>query len=513
MDNALYEIPSSWKWVTLDDIGVVVSGGTPSTKEPEFWNGDIPWITPADLSNYNDVYISNGARNISEIGLEYSSANLLPEDSVMFSSRAPIGYVAIAKNKIATNQGFKNIIVPNKIINPKYVYYYLKSIKELAENMASGTTFLELSATKFKKIPIPLCVLSVQNEIISKIEESFSIIYKSIEELDNTIKLIELQRKNILRTKFSEISNKKVRLKDVSIKITDGTHHTPKYVEKGVNFISVKDIRNGKIDFSNTKFISKEEHEMLMKRCNPEFGDILMTKSGTIGRLAIVPKSPDFSLFVSVALIKPIKNKINSKYLFYCLENFINSINIQKDIKGAVQKNFHLEDIREVEIPFVSLELQTQISEYIEFHISNLDELHKDIINLKSRKELLLKKILKDAFAGKLHNFEDNESSINKLINILQVEKDNFKSKQIEINKDKKRIKRLEINIKNIIIKNFQNKYFAYNELFKKLNISKEKFKNDFEELEAKKEIISFFDEKTGTLKYILNENKEFNNN
>ena len=101
LNDKLSEIPKHWKWVTLDDIGIVVSGGTPSTKEPEFWNGNIPWITPADLSNYDDVYISKGRRNISQVGLDYSSATLLPENSLVFSSRAPIGYVAITKNKIA----------------------------------------------------------------------------------------------------------------------------------------------------------------------------------------------------------------------------------------------------------------------------------------------------------------------------------------------------------------------------------------------------------------------------
>ncbi len=103
-----YKLPKEWRWVTLEDIGIIYSGGTPSTKEPEFWEGDISWITPADLSNYTEIYISRGKRNISKLGLDYSSATLLPKDTILFSSRAPIGYVAIAKNELATNQGFKN---------------------------------------------------------------------------------------------------------------------------------------------------------------------------------------------------------------------------------------------------------------------------------------------------------------------------------------------------------------------------------------------------------------------
>ncbi len=112
MDNVTIfnNLPIGWKWVTIDSIGIVVSGGTPSTRQFEYWNGDIPWITPADLSNYDKKFIGKGRRNITQIGLDNSSAHLLPENSVMFSSRAPIGYIAITGNPMATNQGFKSVL-------------------------------------------------------------------------------------------------------------------------------------------------------------------------------------------------------------------------------------------------------------------------------------------------------------------------------------------------------------------------------------------------------------------
>src|SRR5690606_15054318 len=178
------------------------------TKEPEFWNGNISWITPADLSDHNEVYISEGKRNISQVGLEYSSAYLLPANSVVFSSRAPIGYVAITKNQLATNQGFKNLILPTKIVNPKYVYYYLKTVKELAENMASGTTFLELSATKFKQIPFPLAPIEEQNSIVEKIDELFSELDKSNSDLKIAKTKTLLLLRTVLNSVFSEINSK-----------------------------------------------------------------------------------------------------------------------------------------------------------------------------------------------------------------------------------------------------------------------------------------------------------------
>ncbi|WP_423740263.1 restriction endonuclease subunit S [Flavobacterium columnare] len=438
MNKLQKNIPNHWKWVTLDDIGIVVSGGTPSTKEPEFWNGDIAWITPADLSNYNDVYISGGKRKISNIGLDYSSATLLPKNSIVFSSRAPIGYVAITKNELATNQGFKNLILPSILVNPKYVYYYLKTVKELTENMASGTTFLELSATKFKQVPFPLAPIEEQNRIVDKIEELLSELEKSKDELNGILKTIEKQRKNIInKSLINETKPIYITLEEVSTKITDGTHHTPKYTNSGIHFISVKDIKKGEIDFTNTRFISEEEHNKLVKRCNPEFGDVLITKSGTIGRLAIVPENKKFSLFVSVALIKVDKEKINERYLLYCLENFINSINIKEDIKGAVQKNFHLEDLRATKIPYCEIIDQLKIAHKIDFELNNLQELETNISESIMQNKYLYDKILNDAFQGKLSQQYKTDLSVELLLIEISKLKEEYIENQIKTKKSK----------------------------------------------------------------------------
>lgn len=160
MDNTKQnsKLPEGWSWTTLGELGIVVSGGTPSTKEPLFWEGDITWVTPADLSDYKGKYLRKGARKITQLGLDNSSAVLLPKGSLLFSSRAPIGYVVIALNELATSQGFKNLI-PVSSTYVDFLYYYLQYAKSSIIKMASGTTFLELSAKNFSKIPIPLAPL------------------------------------------------------------------------------------------------------------------------------------------------------------------------------------------------------------------------------------------------------------------------------------------------------------------------------------------------------------------
>ncbi len=143
-----------WKECTLSELGAIVGGATPSTKdESNYENGDIPWITPKDLSTFTGRYIFNGERNITQKGLNSCSAQMLPKNTVLFSSRAPIGYVAIAGCPVCTNQGFKSI-VPNDKTDSLFLYYLLKYNKEKIENMGSGTTFKEVSGGTMRNIKV-----------------------------------------------------------------------------------------------------------------------------------------------------------------------------------------------------------------------------------------------------------------------------------------------------------------------------------------------------------------------
>ena len=178
----------------MGDIAAVVGGGTPRTSDPSnFEGGDIPWLTPADLSGYTERYVSHGARFITRKGLESSSARILPAGSVLFTSRAPIGYVAIARNPVATNQGFKSFVLKEGIL-PEYVYWWLKGAKQAAEGLASGTTFLELSGANAKKLPIPVVPLDQQKHIVAEIEKQFS-------RLDEAVANLKRVKANLKRYK------------------------------------------------------------------------------------------------------------------------------------------------------------------------------------------------------------------------------------------------------------------------------------------------------------------------
>ncbi|SFG74950.1 restriction endonuclease subunit S, partial [Prevotella sp. KH2C16] len=154
-----------WKEYKLEEIGTIVGGATPSTKEQHNYNGNISWITPKDLSNHCGRYISHGERMITPEGYNSCSCKMLPKGSILFSSRAPIGYIAIAANELCTNQGFKSIIPDNRLVDGTFLYYLLINNKEMIEGLGSGTTFKEVSGNVIKNVVVKIPILEIQRRI------------------------------------------------------------------------------------------------------------------------------------------------------------------------------------------------------------------------------------------------------------------------------------------------------------------------------------------------------------
>lgn len=155
---------NNWQIKQLSEVASVIGGGTPSTANPSFWDGDISWLTPKDLSGYNFRYISAGGRNITEDGLRASAAKIMPKNAILFTSRAPIGYVAIAGGNVCTNQGFKSLVVNNDQC-PLFYYYLLKNNVEFIEGIASGSTFKEVSGSQLANLSFEIPRLEEQKAI------------------------------------------------------------------------------------------------------------------------------------------------------------------------------------------------------------------------------------------------------------------------------------------------------------------------------------------------------------
>jgi type I restriction enzyme S subunit len=183
-----------WKDGFLSDLGTIVAGGTPSKACPEYYTDiGIAWITPKDLSNDRSVFISHGEIDITDLGYAKSSATIMPKGSVLFSSRAPIGYIAIAANEVTTNQGFKSV-VPNKNVGTGYMYFLLESLLPTIDNMASGSTFKEISGSAMKVVPVIL----PGDETLKQFNDFCEPLLNEIANLEQQSKLLASQRDSLL---------------------------------------------------------------------------------------------------------------------------------------------------------------------------------------------------------------------------------------------------------------------------------------------------------------------------
>ena len=441
------KLPKNWILTTIGEVGIVVSGGTPSTKKSEYWEGgNISWITPADLSKYNEKNISKGKRNITQEGLDYSSAKLLPKGTVLFSSRAPIGYTVIAKNELATNQGFKNLIT-TKSLSSDYVYYYFKTLKKLAEEVASGTTFLELSGTKFSKLPFPLPPLSEQNSISLKIENLFNTFTLIEEDLNNTLLKLKGYKYLISKNILSEKDDWKTLEVDELFDLIDGDRgkNYPKkddYLNEGYClFLSTKNVRKNNFKFDENNFISKEKsHEL--RRGLLQRDDIVMTTRGTLGNIALYDSSIPYDnirINSSMIILRNKKESISLPYMLqYMTSNFFQE-QIRDKYTGTAQPQLPSKILKKLLISYPSYEKQIEIEQELKYHFSQIDNLKTTIETAVKEIDILRIKTLDNAFKGKLVDNIIDESAKD-LLKQIQSEKLEYLKQEKKI--QKKRVKK-----------------------------------------------------------------------
>ena len=402
-----FEIPAKWKWVVLKNVGSVISGGTPKTSEPSYWGDDIAWVTPADLGKNNAKTISCGARSISFDGLSNSSAKKIPAGSVIYSSRAPIGHIAIANNEITTNQGCKSLAPNFELITTDWAYYSLIARTKDIQHRATGTTFKEISGTGFGATQIPLPPLEEQQRIVAKLEKAFYEIeraeqaYNELQELKDKLKSKILQK--AMEGKLVPQLNSEPAVEQIGaapkevpfeipakwkwvnfdnlLKIISGTSYSKNDIVDSSNDTAVRIMRGGNLrkgivsTLNDDVFVNSGLHDLNKEVQNTDIVVVASTGSQTvIGRAAVYSGYESIQIGAFLRILRP-KNKDFFPYLKYIFFSNYYINHIRASAKGSNIKNLKQQYFSELYIPLPPLEEQKRIVAKIEALFEQIDRM------------------------------------------------------------------------------------------------------------------------------------------
>jgi type I restriction enzyme S subunit len=330
--------------------------------------------------------------------------------SRLFAWRGAFGVVDSSLDGAYVSNEFPTFIPISDKMDVEFLKLWFALPSTLARVHADCSGSTPLTRNRFKEqfflsMELRLPSLKVQSQIVAWVKDVFNKVAQS-RQLDSQLKTMILTLSPAVLSKVYDkaviISGGTERLANLCETITDGTHSTPAYVEQGIPFLSVKDITSGQIKFDNVKYITEEEHCILTKRCKPEFGDVLLTKVGTTGFAKAIDVDIDFSIFVSLALLKINKEKLDPKYVEYMLNSSRLREYSARGTRGVGNKNLVLKFIKEFPIPVPKLPEQRRIVAYLDNLQAKLDSVKK--LQRQAQKELdaLLPSVLNKAFSGEL---------------------------------------------------------------------------------------------------------------
>ncbi len=377
----------------------------PQRDKPKVFDGNVPWCRIEDFDGRYLVKSKSGLK-VSDQLIKSMPLRVFPVDTVIVSCSADLGRCAIIKKPLVTNQTFIGLVPSNKI-DSDFLYHLMTSMSVKLNNMASGATIKYLSKKKFQQIEILIPPLSEQKQIVEILDKAFDKIDKAIANIERNIE----NAKEMYESKLNEIfSNScddwsETKMVDLCDILTCGVASTPKYVDEsiGIPFLSAQNVRNGKVVLHKYRYISKKLHEHLTKKNKPSKGDILYSRVGAkFGEAAVVEHDFEFSVYVSLTLIRPKAEKLYNYYL----KHLLNSPSIKSLAKSSITSsgvpNLNVKSVRDFPIRYPNLSEQIRLvgtidglSEHIQSLMSNYREELKNLEELK-------KSILEKAFKGEL---------------------------------------------------------------------------------------------------------------
>jgi len=418
----LGEIPEHWGVKPLKRVFKIINGGTPSSSEESYWNGEIAWVTPNDLSKLTEACIVDSERKITQDGLHNCSARIVPKGSIVISTRAPIGYVAIAGVPLCTNQGCKSLVAIKKV-NPKYFYYWMHSISFYLNVLGQGTTFIELSNSSLSMVELLTPSINEQKAIANFLDQKTAEIDDLIADKEKLIQLLQEKRQAIITEAVTKGLNPNVRMKDSGIEwIGEIPEHwrivrlkflKASPLQYGANepaemddpqmprYIRITDINEkGDLKEDTFKSLSWENAQPYLLKD----GDILFARSGaTVGKTFIYKEELGPACYAGYLIrFRPDKNKANPYYIYYYTLSKVYEDWIKQNIIQATIQNVSAEKYGNLQIPVPPMEEQKRIVKYLNNKIQGIDilveSIHVQIQKLKEYRQSLIS----EAVTGKI---------------------------------------------------------------------------------------------------------------
>ena len=374
------------KLVKLGDVCTVVSGSTPKTSVEEYWNGDVKWITPAELDS-DSYYVYDTVKHISELGRTKTGLSYIPEGTVILSSRAPIGKTAIAGCEMCCNQGFKNLICSDRIYN-RYLYYFLKGKTEFLNSLGRGATFKEISKSIVENIEIPLPSLDEQQEISEKfarVDEQLNLRKKQLQKLDELVKSRFIELFGEVETNIKGFPMKRMDecCKFIGGAQPDKSHFEYEKTDENIRLIQIR-------DYKSDRFITYIPKSLARKTCTSS--DIMIGRYGP----------PIFQILggiegaYNVALMKAIPtDEFNVEY-FRC---FLKSEKLLRYLESfsqrtAGQDGIQIDKLNAYPCFVPPIELQNEFATFVE----QTDKLKFEVKEALEKLEILKKSLMQQYF-------------------------------------------------------------------------------------------------------------------
>jgi len=406
--SELYELPEGWEWKKLDDISKLIGGGTPKRNVDEYWkNGEIIWLSPTDLGKIGEILnISDSKDKITELGLNKSSAKLLPVGTVLYSSRATIGKIAINTVEVSTNQGFTNFICSGNL-NNQYLAYILNRFTSEITSLSNSTTFKEVSKSNLKEFKIPLPPLQEQKRIVAKLDALFEKIDRAIALHQKNMDEADAFMGSVLNDVFEKFNNRKtIALNEITLKIGSGS--TPRggqksYKSEGISLIRSMNVHDTGFREKGLAFIDEEQAQKLNNVAVKE-NDVLLNITGaSVARCCIVDNNylpARVNQHVSILRLKD--SMIPSFLHYYIISPFVKSELLFNSSGGATREAITKSMLEKFKVPLLSLKIQQKTVNYLDkisLHVKRVKEVQKEKMeHLKALKA----SILDQAFRGQL---------------------------------------------------------------------------------------------------------------